>query len=553
MKRPILACQGVFLLISGCAPPEPRWFSEEAAGRGIDFTHHSGFDGRPMMPEMIGGGAALADIDGDSDLDLYLVQSGRVDRTLPAEESQNHLYLNRGDGYFDRVEDAAGAGDRGYGMGVAAGDYDNDGDIDLYVTNLGSNVLFQNDGAGQFTDVTAQAGVGGPGWSTAATFLDLDADDDLDLFVVNYINWAPEIEQDCYGKAFVATYCGPTAYDVPAMDRLYRNNGDGTFTDITHDAGINVAFGNGLGVVGADFNDDGLTDVFVANDAMVNQLWLNLGNLRFEESCLLWSCAMDSDGIEKAGMGVAAADVDNDGDSDLMVVNLHGQSDSFFRNEGTYFSDATRVAGLGALSMRYTRFGVVLADFDNDGQMDLYEANGNVGLTEPVEDGDGYAEPNVLYRGAIDHDAIRFEEMKPQGGVSPALVHTSRALAVGDVDEDGGLDLVVVNRDATAYLLVNRATRGNWVRFKVLTASGRDAHGATVSATVNTTRMRRDVQPSASYLASSDPRVHFGLGNEIEVGNVVVRWPGGKEEAFGDFGEGATHELLQGSGKPLSK
>ncbi len=553
MKRPILACQGVLLLIGGCAPPETTWFSEEAAIRGVDFTHHSGFEGRPMMPEMIGGGAALADLDGDGDLDLYLVQSGRVDRMLPAEQSQNHLYLNRGDGYFHRVEDAAGAGDRGYGMGVAAGDYDNDGDIDLYVTNLGSNVLLQNDGAGQFTDVTAQAGVGDPGWSTAATFLDLDADADLDLFVVNYINWAPEIEQDCYGKAFVATYCGPTAYDVPAMDRLYRNNGDGTFTDITHDAGINVAFGNGLGVVGADFDDDGLTDVFVANDAMVNQLWLNLGNLRFEESCLLWSCAMDSDGIEKAGMGVASADVDNDGDSDLLVVNLHGQSDSFFRNEGTYFSDATRVAGLGAPSMRYTRFGVTLADFDNDGSLDLYEANGNVGLTEPVEDGDGYAEPNVLYRSEIHEGNIQFEEIKPQGGVSPPLIHTSRALAVGDVDEDGGLDLVVVNRDAPAYLLVNRATRGNWVRFRVLTASGRDAHGATVSATVATTRMQRDVQPSASYLASSDPRVHFGLGSEAEARDVVVRWPGGEEEAFGGFSEGATYELLQGSGKPPSK
>ena len=553
MKHSILACQGVFLLIGGCTQPETAWFTEEATKRGIDFTHHSGFDERPMMPEMLGGGAALADLDGDGDLDLYLVQSGRVDRTLPAETSANRLYLNRGDGHFDKVEDTAGAGDRGYGMGVAAGDYDNDGDIDLYVTNLGANVLLQNDGTGQFVDVTAQASVGVPGWSTAATFLDLDADADLDLFVVNYINWTPDIEQDCYGKAFVATYCGPTAYDVPAMDRLYRNNGDGTFTDITFAAGLNVAFGNGLGVVGADFNDDGLTDVFVANDAMVNQLWLNRGNLRFEETCLLWSCSMDSDGIEKAGMGVAAADVDNDGDSDLLVVNLHGQSDSFFRNEGSYFSDATRLTGLGTPSMRHTRFGVVFADFDNDGWLDLYEANGNVGLTEPVEDGDGYAEPNVLYRGAIDEGAIRFEEIKPQGDVSPPLVDTSRGLAVGDIDEDGGLDLVVVNRDAAPYLLVNQATRGNWVRFKVLTASGRDAHGATVSATVNTTRMRRDVQPSASYLASSDPRAHFGLGNEFEASNVVVRWPGGEEEAFGDFGEGATYELRQGNGEPVSR
>ena len=533
--------------LGGCSGSETAWFSEEAHERGIDFVHHSGFDGRPMMPEMMGGGVALADLDGDGDLDAYLVQSGRVDKTLAAEFSANRLYMNRGNGYFDEVEGAAGAGDRGYGMGVAAGDYDNDGDIDLYVTNLGPNVLLENDGTGSFRDVTAGSGVGDPRWSTAANFVDLDLDDDLDLFVVNYINWTPEIERECFVKTFYVTYCGPTAYGVPAMDRLYRNNGDGTFTDVTRAAGIDVAFGNGLGNVAADFNGDGLADLFVANDGTTNQLWMNAGDLRFEEECVLWSCAMDSDGIEKAGMGVASADVDDDGDSDLLVVNLERQTDSFFRNEGSYFFDATRLIGLGTTSLRHTRFGVALADFDNDGRLDLYEANGKIALSGPAE-GDGYAEPNTLYRGSIEGDAIRFDELRPTGGVSPGLVHTSRAVAVGDIDDDGGVDLVVINRDAPAYVLMNRANRGDWARFWVRTASGRDAHGATVSATVGGRRLNRDVQPSASYLASNDPRAHFGVGGESGVRNVVVRWPGGAEEAFGDFRVGNNHELRQGEG-----
>ena len=543
---------GALLLWSGCSQSDAPWFSEEAQERGVDFVHHSGFDGRPMMPEMMGGGVALADLDGDGDLDAYLVQSGRVDKTLPAELSANRLYLNRSDGRFDEVEGAAGADDRGYGMGVAAGDYDNDGDTDLYVTNLGPNVLLQNDGTGAFTDVTAESGVGDARWSTAANFIDLDLDGDLDLFVVNYINWSPEIERECYVKTFYITYCGPTAYGVPAMDRLYRNNGDGTFTDVTKAAGIDVAFGNGLGNAAADFNGDGLLDLFVANDGTTNQLWMNLGDLRFSEECLLWSCAMDSDGIEKAGMGVASADVDDDGDSDLLVVNLERQTDSFFRNEGSYFFDATRLVGLGATSMRHTRFGVILADFDNDGRLDLYEANGKIALSGPAE-GDGYAEPNTLYRGSIVGDAIRFDEIGPTGGVVPGLVHTSRAAAVGDLDGDGGLDVVVVNRDAPAYVLMNQADRGNWARFRVRTAGGRDAHGATVTATVGSRRLRRDVQPSASYLSSNDPRVHFGIGDESRLHNVVVRWSGGAEEAFGDFAAGETHELRQGEGAAMNR
>ena len=545
----LAAVTGTALLsvMSACSPSGVRdgpWFSEEARQRGLDFEHRSGYTARPLLPEILAGGAALADVDGDGDLDAYLVQSGRIGSDNV--DAPNRLYLNRGDGHFEEAPGASGADDRGYGMGAAAGDYDNDGDVDLYVTNYGPNVLYRNDGAGRFEDVSSAAGVDDPGWGSAAAFLDLDADGDLDLFLVNYMNWTPEIERDCYVRGAI-TYCGPGQYALPAMDRLYRNNGDGTFTDTTFDAGINVAFGNGLGIVGADFNRDGLTDVFVANDMLVNQLWLNRGDLRFEDDSLLWGCAVDEHGIEKAGMGVAAADYDDDGDTDLLVVNMEQQTDSFFRNEGGYFVDATRAVGLGASSLRHTRFGVALADFDNDGRLDLYEANGRIESSDPsvVQE---FAEPNTLYRGKAAETSVRFEEVAPEGGVDPPLRHTSRGLAVGDVDNDGGLDLLIVNRDAGPYLLMNRVARGNWVRFEVRTATGRDAHAASVTAIVGSARLRRDVQPGASYLASSDPRVHFGLGREPRAENVIVTWPGGEREAFGGFEAGRAYRLTRGLG-----
>ncbi len=538
----------VILGITACSRTEDgAWFSEEASVRGLNFVHQSGFTGRHLVPQIVSGGAALADVDGDGDLDAYLVQGGEI----PSTEANvaDRLYLNRGDGYFDEAPADSGTDDRGYGMGVAAGDYDNDGDVDLYVTNYGPNVLLRNDGTGRFEDVSLAAGVDDPRWSAAATFLDLDADGDLDLFVVNYMNWTPGIERDCFVRG-VPTYCGPTIYNVPAMDRLYRNNGDGTFTDITFAAGINVAFGNGLGTVGADFNDDGLTDLFVANDMMVNQLWLNQGNLRFKDESLLWGVALDEHGVAKAGMGVAAADYDDDDDTDLLVVNLKEQTDSFFRNEGKYFVDVTREVGLAAPSVRHTRFGVALADFNNDGSLDLYEANGRIESSNPAVA--NFDEPNLLFKGTRDGKRFHFDQVTPQGGVSAPLIHTSRGLAVGDVNDDGGLDLLIINKDATPYLLMNQATRGQWVRFRVLTSSGRDAYGASVSAMVGTVQMRRDVQPSASYLASSDPRVHFGMGDQAGIKDVVVTWPGGEQERFGDFQAGETYALSRGKGKIFS-
>jgi|TARA_B100000315_G_scaffold124126_1_gene114090 hypothetical protein len=541
-------------ILAACGPPrdplgsgDDTWFVEQAGERGLTFEYRSGFKGRPLLPEIVGGGAALADVDGDGDLDAYLVQSDwRLDggREARFKAAGNQLFHNLGDGRFAAVPDDGSH--KGYGMGVAAGDYDNDGDVDFYITNVGPNALLRNDGQGRFEDVATMAGVAHDGWGTAAAFLDLDVDGDLDLFLVNYIDWSLKIERDCFARS-KPTYCSPTTYQASAMDRLLRNNGDGTFRDVSVEAGLTAAYGNGLGLVAADFDGDGLTDVFVANDKTVDQLWLNKGDLNFVDEAAAWGCAVDEHGIAKAGMGVGAGDVDNDGDVDLVVVNLEGETDSFFRNEGGYFADATATMGL-ATSSRYTRFGVALADFDNDGWLDLYEANGKVDgdITAGI---DPFKQPNVLYRGIEAGLGYRFQSSSSGGGVSLPLVHTSRGVAIGDVDDDGGLDLLVVNRDGPAYLLMNRAERGNWVRFRVL-SRGRDAHGATVSASVGTNRLQREVRPASSYLASSDPRVHFGLGAATVARDVRVRWPGNEEESFGDFTAGTTAELRRGDGHP---
>ena len=475
----------------------------------------------------MGGGAALFDMDGDGDLDLYLVQSGSVLKP-GAKDPSNRLYRNRGDGTFADVTSGSGADVAGYGMGVAAGDYDNDGDADLLVTNAGPNVLLRNDGTGHFTDVTATAGVAGRGWSTSAAFFDPDADGDLDLFVLRYINWSVGGELQCFSLTGAPDYCSPRNYDAPLSDILYRNNGDGTFTDASDAAGLHAAFGNGLGVVVTDANRDGRPDVFVANDAMPNQLWINHGQGRFENEALVRGTAVDEDGSAKSGMGIDAVDLDDDGDEDVIVVNLDGESDSLYRNDGAFFSDATAAAGLRAISRPFTRFGTAWLDADNDGWLDLYQANGRVGQQAERFADDVYAEPSLLFRGSSDG---RFAEVRPRGGTAAPLIASSRAAAFGDIDNDGAVDIVVVNRDHAPFLLHNVApNRGHWLLLRVLEPNGRDSLGAEVTAVVGTRRVMRTVRAAYSYLASNDPRVHLGLGAATTAANVTVRWPNGTTE-----------------------
>ncbi len=523
--------------------PAAPWFEDVAPRAGVDFTCRSGHSERYLFPEIILGGCALLDMEGDGDLDLFLVQGGSLSA---ASKDQDRLFRNDGGFRFTDVTEASGVRESAYGIGACAGDADGDGDTDVYVTNVGADALWRNDGGGKFADVTKASRTGHPGWGTSAGFLDHDADGDLDLWVVNYVQWTPEGELDCYNDSGTPDYCLPTNYEAPASCALYRNDGNGTFTDVTEPAGLRAAYGNGLGVTYGDFSGDGRLDVFVANDTMMNQLWINQGGGKFVDEALLRGCALDEHGKAKAGMGTATADPDGDGDLDLLVVNLSRETDSFYANEGEFFTDRTAAVGLGFPSRPYTRFGTGFADFDNDGRLDLYEANGRVQRSPEPYAKDEYAEPSLLLRGV---DGGRFEEVLPRGGTAELLVATSRGAAFGDLDNDGGIDVVVVNRDAPVRILRNVTNdRGRWILTRVQEKNGRDALGATVTAMIDGRRVRRDVLSTYSYASSSDPRVHFGLGGAAGVGDVRVRWVDGTEESFGDFDAGQVVALRRGTG-----
>lgn len=550
--RPALGAWVALALLGACSPPaEPAapdapaagapWFEEAAAERGLAFRWVSGHAAKHYFPEIMGGGAALLDVEEDGDLDVYLVQAGSI-VAPPAERPGNQLFLNDGRAHFTDASAASGADDRGYGMGVASGDADGDGRADLYVTNVGPNALLVNRGGARFEDRTLASGTDDPGWSTSAAFFDPDRDGDLDLFVVNYIRWSVADERACFTKPHPEDYCSPKSYDAPAPDTFYRNAGDGTFAEASFEAGLRAAFGNGLGVVCLDYDDDGWEDVFVANDGTLNQLWHNRQDGTFEDVGVATGCAVDQDGRMKAGMGTHAADVDKDGDEDLLVVNLAGETDSFYRNDGKRFSDRTPLFGLAGSSRPFTRFGAGLHDFDQDGFLDLYLANGRV-MRSPEYSGPApFDEPNLLLRGS---EGGRFQEVLPRGGTRELLSATSRAAAFGDLDGDGALDIVVVNRDAPAYLLLNRAPgRGDWIAFRVRERSGRDALGARLALEVGGRKVVRVVRSAYSYCAANAPLAHFGLGAAPAVGALEVRWADGTRESFaGPFAAGRVHEL----------
>jgi len=525
---------------------QQAWFSEEASSRGIAFEHDSGHRGEHLFPECLVGGCALVDVDGDGDLDAYLVQSGLIEPGAGEERPANRLFLNDGAGNFTDVTESSGAGDLGYGMGVAAGDYDNDGDMDLYVTNLGRNALLQNNGSGVFEDATEEAGVGDERWGSSAGFLDYDNDGDLDLFVVNYVQWSLRNEIKCFARSGEPDYCSPKNYEAPAPDTLYRNDGDGTFTDVSEQAGLRVGFGNGLGIVCADFDLDGFTDVFIANDGTPDQLWHNLGDGRFEDIGMLAGCAIDMNGQPKAGMGTDVIDLDHDLDPDLLVVNLAGETDSFYRNEGDYFADDTVLVGLGVVSRPFTRFGVSFVDFDHDGWVDLFEANGRV-MRQPVDySDDPYAEPNVLFRGG---PSGRFEEVEPRGGTASPVIASARGAAFGDIDGDLDVDILICNKDGPAHLLVNKIAKpDSSAVLRVLDAHGRDAYHAVVEARVGDRLVRREVRSAYSYCSANDPRVYLGLGEEGSA-ETRVRWIDGAWEDFGPVKAGSSRVLRKGEGR----
>lgn len=546
----VVAC-GIGIVLVTLAPtpnpvsPEPvpageplpkAWLVNVAPACGIDFVHQSGEGEKKYMPEIMAGGVCLIDYDRDDLLDAYFVQAGNV-LGATSDTPSNRLYKNLGDGRFSDVTSETGGADNTFGVGCTVGDFNGDGWPDLYVTNFGPNTLYVNTGAeGKpgFRDVTDAAGVGHPGLGSSAAFVDYDHDGDLDLYVVNYLLWSPGSEVVCSGLSGRTEYCSPMAYKSPAPDVLFRNNGDGTFTDVSETAGMARKFGNGLGVVCADFNGDGRIDIAVANDLQPNQLWINQGDGVFKDLALEQGVAFNGTGMVESGMGIDARDIDYDGDLDLFMTHFNGQTNTLYINVQGFFEDQTIPLGLGS-SQPFTGFGTGLVDLNNDGWLDIYVANGRVTLPEGnfLNENDPYADPNQLFEGLPGGG---FREVVPRGGTSIPWHHSSRAAAFGDYDNDGDVDILVANRDGPAYVLENIASpQGHWIGFRVLNRHGSDAVGARVEIHGGSQKRVRDVRFASSYCAANDPRAHFGLGTLNHIDRVVVRWTDNTVQNFGPF------------------
>lgn len=553
----VLACLAAGLSLA--AQPRP-WFDEVTAATGLTFVHDNGATGEFHLPEIMGAGVALADIDNDGDLDVILVQSGKVGTRDEGGQEDSGALLHQvwrndlrvaPDGTrtltFTDVSARAGLVVRGYGMGIATGDYDGDGLVDLYITGIGSNTLWRNRGDGTFEDVTDRAGVDDPRWSTSASFADLDGDGRLDLFVTNYVDFTWTSNKPCTEPAGSRDYCSPKAYR-PVPDRLFRNRGDGTFEDVSEAAGILRAYGNGLGVAVRDFDLDGRLDVYVANDATPSQLWRNQGDGTFEDEGLLSGVAFNAAGRPEGSMGVAAGDPDADGDEDILVSNLVGETFVFYRNDGTGgFEDHRAHIGLAQPTATMTGFGTEWLDADNDGVSDLILVNGAVNLIPALRGTPNpFRQRNQLMRGVATPD-FRLEEISGDAA-GPAFAHleVSRGLAIGDLDNDGYPDAVISNNAGPARVLRNTAATGNhWIGLELRQpAPNRFAIGATVTLTPGPSsgRLYR-VHTDGSYLSASDPRILVGLGGHDGPVTATVTWPDGTTARYDGLTPGRYHRI----------
>ena len=606
--RALATALGAAVLLAGAAP-EPDWFVDAAAATGLDFVHFNGMSGELYFAEMMGGGGALFDFDGDGDLDVFFVQGSMLggktlaQATLKPQGPLGHrLYRNdlaagpegRRTLRFTDVTEGSGIATAGYGNGAVAGDYDNDGLVDLYVLAVGGNQLLRNLGGGRFADATREAGVEERRWSAAASFFDYDRDGWLDLFVGNYVDWSAAQPKYCPGLAGANDYCGPLAF-APQSDRLFHNRGRGpagevTFEEVTARTLPAAAPGNTLGSVTADFDGDGWPDLYVANDAEPNQLWLNRRDGGFRDEALLAGCAVNERGLPEASMGVDAGDVDNDGDEDLFMTHLNQETNTFYLNDGKgFFADKSRDSGLGPPSWLFTGFGTAFFDYDNDGWLDVAAVNGAVKLADaPRRAGDPYplhqtnqlfhnlggdqgplgratsqvAEPITGLRNLSDEPAgrtasgvVRFAEVTERAGAAWRLSEVSRGAAFGDVDDDGDTDILVINNAGPARLLLNQIGSARpWLGLRLLGADGRrDQLGARVEVRRRggPTLWRR-ARTDGSYLVSNDPRVLVGLGEASEVTAVRVHWPSGRSEEWAGLPLRAYTTLREGTGNAVT-
>ena len=569
--------------VTGPGPSSQHdWFTDRADETGLRFVHFNGMSGQFYLPEVMPGGVGLLDYDNDGDLDVYLVQGQMLGESKTPTQPRlqptgslplrGRLYRNdlevHPDGtrtlHFTDVTDQSGIDARGYGMGVAAGDFDNNGCVDLYLTNFGPNLLFRNNCDGTFTDVSKQSGADDSAWSVSASFVDYDRDGWQDLYVGNYVQYDINRDQKCTGVTGRRNYCPPSVYR-PQSDRLYHNNRDGTFTDVATRALKGGPFGPALGVVSADFNNDGWTDIYVANDGAENLLWINQRDGTFRNMGLLSGAALSGDGKPEGSMGVDAADFDNDGDEDLFMTHLPSEGNNLYINDGSgLFEDVSAPSGLGPMSLGYTGFGTAWFDFDNDGWLDILAVNGAVDAAKGRDnDPFPFDERKLLFRNLGNK---RFEDVTGQAGAVFKLSEVGRGAAFGDIDNDGDVDVLIGNVNGPVRLLINNVgNRHHWLGLRLMGA--RTRRGAPAAGAANALGSPRDMlgarvriirkngpllwrraRADGSYASANDPRVLVGLGESTEAPRVRVRWPSGDVEEWATVAIDRWTALYEGEG-----
>jgi hypothetical protein len=518
---------------------------------GIHWKHASGKSPEHYLPETTGAGCAFLDYDNDGWMDIYLVNSGKCDFFNPDPPLRNALYRNNRDGTFTDVTAKAGVGGGGYGQGIAVGDYDGDGFPDLYVTQYGRSILYHNNGDGTFTDVTDKAGVAAPGWSSSAVWFDYDNDGRLDLFVCQFVEFSKYQNKDCRtGEDAKRGYCIPHVYR-PTSSWLFHNNGDGTFTDVSKSSGIAASLGKAWGVVATDTNNDGLMDLFVANDTVANFLFQNRGHGKFDEIAEPAGIAYSAEGRPRSGMGVDSADYDQDGWMDLFVANVDREMYSLYRNgRDESFEDQASATGIAAATRLMSGWGLKFFDFDNDGNLDLFLANGNPDdLIEQIHSQVKYEEPPLLFH----NTGKSFENISAQSGPVFSQPLSARGLAIGDFNNDGAVDVLIsVNNGAPLLLKNNVGSKNHWLGIRLVgRKSNPDAVGARITYQAQDLKRTRMKVGGGSYLSDHDPRIVLGIGKRTKLDWVEIKWPlsGGATERLTELPLDRYITIVEGEGK----
>lgn len=525
-------------------------FRDISESTGITFVHCSGNSPEKYYPAANGSGVAMLDYDADGWLDLYFVTTRNLPMSAPSQSHGNKLYRNRRNGTFEDVTERAGVAFRGFCHGVTVGDVNNDGFPDMYLTNLGPNVLYLNHGDGTFRDATRGSGLDGPAWSSAAALLDYDGDGRLDIYVSCYGRWSENEEHPYCGDRArgIRTFCAPPSIP-PVRHYLFRNRGNGTFEDTTKAAGILRSDGRGMAVVAADVDGNGWPDLFVANDACPNFLFLNRGNGTFDDAGATAGAACSADGKNQSGMGVDIEDVDGDGLPELFVSHFRNEYATLYRNIGNAtFDDVSASVGIVQGSTGEVGWGCALADFDNDGWPDMFVANGHVDDNlEKLGQKVSYAERSRLWRNV---GAGRFQ-LVPDAGPFFAQEHVARGAAFGDLDNDGDIDIVISRMDARPIILSNESASGSWIRLHLMgRRSNRSAIGASVVVHAEGQAIHRHLKGGGSYLSANDPRLLIGLGSARGVDRVEIRWPSGQRSTLTSPAIGTTHRVAEPDGEP---